>query len=220
MPRQPTTTLLCPSTWTLSSPWKKLLCHYWTSLSRPLVVTLKDPLKDLDSLSTWRPTKIIWASTRTLSTKPRHHTTPFSSEKPAIHPRMLFSTIKRILRPFEPHQPPGDPDCCSKFLDFFQAKVNSIYQQLLVPGTIIHAFITSDLDYCSGVLPGVLSKALQFVQIQLPVPSPCAKPLQHITLTNLPGHWLPIKFCNHYKILPLTYKSPHCSQYLSDLLHP
>ena len=89
---------------------------------------------------------------------------------------MLFSIIKHQLYPFEPHQPPGDPDCCFKFLDFFQAKVNSIYHQLLEPGTLIHAFITSDLDYCNGVLPGVLSKALQFVQIQLPVPSPFAKP--------------------------------------------
>ncbi|GLD65181.1 uncharacterized protein AKAME5_001666500 [Lates japonicus] len=33
-----------------------------------------------------------------------------------------------------PH-PPGTPNLCSKFLDFFQAKVDSIHQQLLAPAT-------------------------------------------------------------------------------------
>ncbi|KAJ4918789.1 hypothetical protein JOQ06_006552, partial [Pogonophryne albipinna] len=48
-------------------------------------------------------------------------------------PRMLFSTINRLLRPLDPHHPPGALDLCSKFLVFFRAKVDSIHQQLLVP---------------------------------------------------------------------------------------
>ncbi|KAF3859998.1 hypothetical protein F7725_000253 [Dissostichus mawsoni] len=32
-------------------------------------------------------------------------------------PRMLFSTINRLLRPLDPPHPPGALDLCSKFLD-------------------------------------------------------------------------------------------------------
>ena len=46
--------------------------------------------------------------------------------------RMLFSTINCLLRPIDTPQPPVEPDCCTKDLDFFQAKVDLIHQQLLV----------------------------------------------------------------------------------------
>ncbi|KAF3832535.1 hypothetical protein F7725_026200 [Dissostichus mawsoni] len=48
-------------------------------------------------------------------------------------PRKLFSTINRLLRPIAAPQPPGARDLCSDFLDFFQAKVNSIHLQLNAP---------------------------------------------------------------------------------------
>ena len=46
------------------------------------------------------------------------------------HPRMLFSTINRLLHPLTAPHPTGSTDLCSRFLDFFQAKVDSIHQLL------------------------------------------------------------------------------------------
>ncbi len=62
------------------------------------------------------------------------------------HPRMLFSTINRLLCFIEPHHPPGDPDRSSKFLDFFQTKVNSI--QLLVSAPLPSHIPASSLLTC------------------------------------------------------------------------
>ncbi|XP_074472561.1 uncharacterized protein LOC141756597 [Sebastes fasciatus] len=55
------------------------------------------------------------------------------------HPRLLFSTINRLLRPLDPPLPSGAPDLCTKFLDFFQDKVESIHQQLLVAKLVTKA---------------------------------------------------------------------------------
>ena len=93
-----------------------------------------------------------------------------------------------------------------------------------VAETLIHAFITSRLDYCNGVLSGVPGNTLDRLQYVLN----CAarvltrtKPWQHITPTLIHLHWLPVKFCIQYKLLLLTYKSLHAlaPQYLTDLLH-
>lgn len=93
-----------------------------------------------------------------------------------------------------------------------------------VTETLIHAFITSRLDYCNGVLYGLPSKTLdrlQYVQNSAARVLTRSKPWQHITPTLKKLHWLPVKFRISYKILLLTYKSLHglAPQYLADLLH-
>ncbi|KAJ8349707.1 hypothetical protein SKAU_G00248370 [Synaphobranchus kaupii] len=56
---------------------------------------------------------------------------------------MLFSTINRLLRPIDAPQPTDALNLSSKFLDFFQAKVDSIYQQLLQPASPpLHIHVT------------------------------------------------------------------------------
>ncbi|KAJ8381298.1 hypothetical protein SKAU_G00020760 [Synaphobranchus kaupii] len=56
---------------------------------------------------------------------------------------MLFSTINRLLRPIDAPHPSDALNLCSKFLDFFQAKVDSIYQQLLQPASPpLHTHVT------------------------------------------------------------------------------
>ncbi|KAL2091662.1 hypothetical protein ACEWY4_013925 [Coilia grayii] len=96
---------------------------------------------------------------------------------------------------------------------------------LSVAETLSHAFITSRLDYCNGVLYGLPSKALdqlQRVQNSAARALTHTKRWQHITPTLKQLHWLPVKSRITYKILLLTYKSLHnlAPQYLSDLLHP
>ena len=93
-----------------------------------------------------------------------------------------------------------------------------------VAETLIHAFVTSRLDYCNGVLFGVPNKyldRLQYVQNSAARVLTRTKPWQHITPTRKQLHWLPVKFRINYKLLLLTYKCQNAlaPQYLSGLLH-
>ncbi|KAK5851958.1 hypothetical protein PBY51_023469 [Eleginops maclovinus] len=47
------------------------------------------------------------------------------------HPKKLFITINRLLRPPDSPQPSDAADLCSRFLDFFQKKVETIHNHLL-----------------------------------------------------------------------------------------
>uniref|UniRef100_A0A8C5A3Y9 Reverse transcriptase domain-containing protein n=1 Tax=Gadus morhua TaxID=8049 RepID=A0A8C5A3Y9_GADMO len=88
---------------------------------------------------------------------------------------------------------------------------------------LIHAFISSRLDYCNSLLAGISTTSINRLQL---VQNAAARPLthtkvwHHITpvLKNL--HWLPISHRIHYKLLVLTYKALHhmAPPYLSDLL--
>ena len=91
--------------------------------------------------------------------------------------------------------------------------------------TLIHAFITSRLDYCNSILYGTTNKVLnklQYVQnsaARLPTNTTCSS--DHITPVLHDLHWLPVKHRIHFKILLTTYKALNnlAPPYLSDLLH-
>ncbi len=65
-------------------------------------------------------------------TKTNYYSTLIGSQQK--HPRALFTTINRLLRPPQANPPTTDTvDLCSKFFNFFMAKINTIHQNLQAP---------------------------------------------------------------------------------------
>lgn len=90
---------------------------------------------------------------------------------------------------------------------------------------IIHAFISSRLDYCNSVFTCFNKKALNRLQL---VQNSAARLLtgtprmSHITPVLSTLHWLPVKHRIDFKILVVTFRALHSQapQYILDLLTP
>ncbi len=88
---------------------------------------------------------------------------------------------------------------------------------------LIHAFMTSRLDYCNALLGGCSARLINKLQL---VQNAAARVLtrtrkyDHISPVLSTLHWLPIKHCIDFKILLMTYKALNglAPQYLSELL--
>uniref|UniRef100_A0A3B3CPF8 Reverse transcriptase domain-containing protein n=1 Tax=Oryzias melastigma TaxID=30732 RepID=A0A3B3CPF8_ORYME len=88
---------------------------------------------------------------------------------------------------------------------------------------LIHAFITSRIDYCNALLSGVKKTTLNRVQL---VQNSAARLLtrtrkrEHITPILKSLHWLPVSYRIDFKILLIVYKSVHglSPSFISDLL--
>ncbi len=80
---------------------------------------------------------------------------------------------------------------------------------------LVHAVMTSRLDYCNALLGGCPSSSINKLQIVNNAARVLTRSRKyyHITPILQSLHWLPIKFCISYKILLLAYKA------LNDLAH-
>ena len=89
--------------------------------------------------------------------------------------------------------------------------------------TLVHAFITSHLDYCNSLLFGIPQYQYQRLQRVLNAATRmtcCTPRTAHITPVLMHLHWLPIKFRVDLKIALLVYKARNgmAQQYIADLL--
>ncbi len=72
---------------------------------------------------------------------------------------------------------------------------------------LVHAFMTSRLDYCNALLGGCPATSINKLQIVQNAVLTRSRKYDHITPILRSLHWLPIKFRISYKILLLAYKA-------------
>ena len=90
---------------------------------------------------------------------------------------------------------------------------------------LIHAFISSRLDYCNGLLSGLTKEAvkqLQYIQNAAARVLTKTRKYDHISPVLRSLHWLPVAQRIDFKTALLVYKSLHglAPKYISDMLVP
>ena len=118
--------------------------------------------------------------------------------------------------------------CAAVKNSFYQLRVIAKIKPFLSPKDlekIIHAFITSRLDYCNSLyigLPQSLLNRLQMAQNAAARLLTGTKKHDHITPVLASLHWLPVNFRIQFKVLLIVFKALNgqAPSYISDLIHP
>ena len=115
--------------------------------------------------------------------------------------------------------------CKSSF--YFIRNIAKIRNYLTDSATesVVHAFITSKLDYCNSLyygLPKCLLKRLQCIQNSAARLVVQASKFDHVTPVLIKLHWLPVCFRIMFKILLMVYKCLHdmAPPYLANVIKP
>ena len=100
-------------------------------------------------------------------------------------------------------------------IDFLKIRQISYCRKFLTPSaakTLIHAYITSTLDYCNGLLHGLPRNVVAKLQSILNTAARLVtktRKYEHITPVMINLHWIPIQCKIQFKLLLLIFKSLH-----------
>jgi len=111
---------------------------------------------------------------------------------------------------------------------FFQLlQVRSIKQSLTLEATktLVHAFVSSRLDYCNGVLAGVSGQLLHRLQVIQNAAAHLVtgvRKYERVTPVLRSLHWLPVRQRNTFKTAVIMFKCLHgqAPLYLTELCRP
>ena len=111
----------------------------------------------------------------------------------------------------------------SSFYHLHNIKRIRKYLSVEATQTLVHAMITSRVDYCNSLLFGLPDCQLNKLQRVLNVSARLIYKLPrfcHITPILCDLHWLPIRYRINFKIILLTFKAIHglAPKYISDLV--
>lgn len=163
-------------------------------------------------------TEILFVGPKTLRHQICSLLTPFPV-KPSEHARNLGVIIDAELN-FQKHI-----SYISKTSFYHLRNISKVRPILSLPDSekLVHAFISSRLDYCNTLFPGVTKQALYKLQL---IQNAAARILtrtkrcEHITLMLASLHWLPVNQRIDFKILLIVFKALNgaAPSYISGML--